>query len=217
VWGAIKAVITKLWGVIVAAFKLSPVGIIASHWAKIRSGVSAAWSGIVSAVRGFWSKVTGVFSTAYSKFLGIGSAIVSGIRSGISGAWGQFESWFKGLIGKPVQWAKDILHIGSPSRVFAEIGGYVAEGLAVGIRGGEGAVRRASQDLAGSTMPAFGGRRSYAVGVAGGGRGAVLNVLPGAVSISFGAGAVAGGVSQASVDATVDRAFRRLAAELGRR
>ena len=39
---------------------------------------------------------------------------------------------------------------------------YVAEGLAVGMKGGEGAVRRASQDLAGSTVPAFGGRRSYA-------------------------------------------------------
>ena len=216
VWGAIKAVITRLWGLIVSAFRLSPVGIIASHWAKIRAGVSAAWSGIVSAVRGFWSKVTGVFSSAYSKFLSIGSAIVSGIRQGIANGWGAFESWFKGLIGKPVQWAKDILHIGSPSRVFAEIGGFVAEGLAVGIKGGEGAVQRASQDLAGSTMPAFRGRQAYAAAGAGGGRGAVLNVLPGAVTISIG-GAGPGAVTQASVDGTVDRAFRRLAAELGRR
>jgi hypothetical protein len=208
--------VTRLWSAIVAAFKLSPVGIIAGHWQKILSAATAMWGRIKSAVSGAWSKIVGVFSNVGSKFLGIGSAIVSGIKSGISNAWGQFESWFKGLIGKPVQWAKDILHIGSPSKVFAEIGGYIADGLAVGMKGGERALRRASQDLAGSTVPAFDGRRSYGFGESVGGRGAVLTVMPGAVNISIGAGG-AGGVTQAAVDATVDRAFRRLAAELGRR
>jgi phage-related protein len=213
VWGAIKGLVTRLWSAIVGAFKLSPVGIVAAHWSKIKSGVSSAWSAIVGAVRTWWGKVTGVFSGAYNKFLSVGSSIVSGIKQGIANGWAAFESWFKGLIGKPVQWAKDVLHIGSPSRVFAEIGGNVAEGLAVGIKGGERAVRRASQDLAGTTMPAFGGRQSYAI--AGGGRSAVLTVMPGAVNISI--GGAAGGVTQASVDATIDRGFRRLAAELGRR
>jgi len=44
----------------------------------------------------------------------------------------------------------------------------------------------------------------------------VLHVAPGAVQINFGS-SPSGSVSQGTVDAAVDRAFRRLAAELGRR
>ena len=218
VWGAIKAVIGRLWGVIVAVFRTSPVGIIAAHWQKIRAGVSAAWNGIVGAVRGFWSKVTGVFSTAYSKFLSIGSAIVSGIRQGISNGWGAFESWFKGLIGKPVQWAKDILHIGSPSRVFAEIGGNVAAGLVVGMKNSHAMVRRASRDLAGATLPAFAGPRAHGGVAGGGGRQTVIHVAAGAVQIGIPASA-SGVTARRSLTCRplLTAAFRKLAVEIDRR
>ena len=50
----------------------------------------------------------------------------------------------------------------------------------------------------------------------GNGRSVVLQVAKGAVSISF-AGSAGAGVTPQQVDATVSRAFRQLAAELGRR
>jgi TP901 family phage tail tape measure protein len=216
-WNAVKGFLSRVWGLIVAAFKLSPVGIIAGHWQKILSAATGMWSRIKGVISGAWSKIVGVFSNVGSRFLSIGSAIISGIKNGITGAWGQFESWFKGLIGKPVQWAKDILHIGSPSRVFIEIGGYVAEGLAVGMKGGENAVRRASSDLAGSTVPGFGGRRSFADPGGFGGRSVSIVIMPGAVPISIGEGGRGSGVTRADVDAAVRRGFRELAAELSRR
>ena len=55
-----------------------------------------------------------------SAFTSVGRAIVDGIKAGLSGAWGAFEGWFKSMIGSPIKWAKSILHIGSPSKVFAE-------------------------------------------------------------------------------------------------
>jgi hypothetical protein len=199
----------------VAAFRLSPAGIIAGHWQKILGAATGMWSRIKGVISSAWSKIVGVFSNVGSRFLGIGSAIISGIKNGITGAWGQFESWFKGLIGKPVQWAKDILHIGSPSRVFMDIGGYVAEGLAVGIKGGESAVRRASRDLAGSTVPGFGGQ-SFAMAGGAGGRRVSVVVMPGAVPISIGGGRF-GDVTRSDVDAAIRKGFRELAAELSRR
>ena len=208
-----------LWGVIVAVFKLSPVGIIAAHWAKIRAGVVAAWGAIVGAIarlRGARSRASSRAPTRSSS--SIGSAIVSGIRQGISNGWGAFESWFKGLIGKPVQWAKNILHIGSPSRVFAEIGGNVADGLAVGMKNGQGAmVRRASRSSLGPRCRRSAARRLH-------GRRGRRRPLRGPArrrrrraDLRSPASAGRRGVTQAIVDATVDRAFRQLAAELGRR
>lgn len=216
VWSAIKGVVSKAWGAIVGLFKLSPVGVIAGHWSKIRSQATEAWSRIKERISGVWSKIVGVFSGVYSKFLSVGSDIVSGIKQGISDGWGAFESWFKGLIGKPVQWAKDILHIGSPSRKFAEIGQWSVEGFALGMRGRTDLVRRASSELAAAALPTIGGPRAYGAGAGGAWRSVAFSVAPGAVQISF-AGAPADGVTQATVDATVDRAFRRLAAELSRR
>ena len=210
-WGAIRTVIAKLWGLIVDAFRLSPVGIVAAHWAQIREGVSSAWGTITSKVKGLWNGIIDFFRSTTSAFTGIGSAIVSGIRQGISNAWGAFESWFKGMIGSPVKWAKDVLHIGSPSRVFADIGGFVAEGLALGMSDGQGIVRRASEGLAGATIPSFGAAGGSRA--AGGGR--VVQIAAGAVQVSLSVGDAASVPQIAgAVRSTVAPALVQLAREI---
>jgi hypothetical protein len=146
----------------------------------------------------------------------VGKDIVAGLRNGISAAWHWVTDKLKGLIGGLSKAAKKVLGIGSPSRVFAAIGKDVAAGLAIGIDGGKDAVRRAAHGLAGATLPGFGAAGGYAVAAGAGGRSVVLHVAPGAVQINFGS-SPSGSVSQGTVDAAVDRAFRRLAAELARR
>ena len=121
------------------------------------------------------------------------------------------------MIGSPIKWAKSILHIGSPSRVFAEIGGDVARGpRASASTAGRAPCVVRSQGLAGATLPAFGAPGGYGAVGGAGGRSVVLHVAPGAVQVSIGA-AAGGSVSQSSIDATINRAFRQLAAELSRR
>ena len=64
-----------------------------------------------------------------------GGNIVSGIKQGISEWWNNLGivKWFKGKIGSLTNAAKDELDEHSPSKVFAEIGRYIDEGLIVGI------------------------------------------------------------------------------------
>jgi phage-related protein len=157
IWNAIKDFLSRVWGLIVDAFRLSPAGVIAGHWRQILSAAEKMWARIRSAIAAAWARIVAVFSDVGSKFVDIGKAIVSGIKKGISWEWGHLEGWFKGLIGQPVKWAKKVLHIGSPSKVFAEIGGNVAKGLALGIGGGQRMVRSASEALLGASLPAGAG------------------------------------------------------------
>lgn len=84
-------------------------------------------------VQGLASALTTAVSWVGIKFLEIGKAIVNGIKSGISNAWGAFKDWLLDKLGDPIDWAKSLLGIGSPSRVMAnEVGKPMAEGIGVG-------------------------------------------------------------------------------------
>lgn len=67
-----------------------------------------------------------------TKFTNIGKNIVEGIWNGIKNTgnwlWNQVSGFFGGIIDK----IKNLLGIHSPSRVFAGIGGFMAEGLGIG-------------------------------------------------------------------------------------
>ncbi|MDI9598688.1 MAG: phage tail tape measure protein [Acidobacteriota bacterium] len=215
-WNAIKGALGRVWGLIVAAFKLSPVGIVAGHWQKIREGVSSAWGRITDAVRRLWDKVVGVFSGAYQRFKEVGSDVVRGIRDGLAAGWHWVTEKLDSLVSRLPKFARKLLGSNSPSRVFADIGADISAGLALGIKGSERAVRRASQELAAASLPAFGGPRAYGAVAGSGGRSTVVQVGRGAVIVNI-SSAAGGGVSSGDVQLAVDRAFRRLAAEIGRR
>ena len=63
---------------------------------------------------------------------GIGKNIVRGLKNGIAGMWGNITSWFSDKVNGLVSGVKKILGIASPSKVFAGIGGFMAEGLGEG-------------------------------------------------------------------------------------
>jgi TP901 family phage tail tape measure protein len=228
-WGAIKTAAVAVFG-FVANYIKTWVGIIRAVLGKVKAVADSVVrffdrmrDGIVSAfnrVTGFLRTVAGKIKSAIGNpgriLYEVGKDIVAGLRNGISAAWHWVTDKLKGLIGGLSKAAKKVLGIGSPSRVFAAIGKDVAAGLAIGIDGGKDAVRRAAHGLAGATLPGFGAAGGYAVAAGAGGRSVVLHVAPGAVQINFGS-SPSGSVSQGTVDAAVDRAFRRLAAELSRR
>lgn len=107
--------------------------------------------------------MTNLFNTLRSfSFTDIGSNIIQGIKNGISNAWNNLVSWFKGLFGDLVQIAKDILGIASPSKVFEQIGEYTTEGFDKGMQDfGVGAmedVQNAMDEISGmsATVDAIG-------------------------------------------------------------
>ena len=75
-----------------------------------------------------------------------GKNLIEGLWEGIQSMGGWIEDKVKGLISGIVGKAKDILGIGSPSKVFMEIGGYVTEGLGIGIESQNSALVKAAKD-----------------------------------------------------------------------
>lgn len=72
------------------------------------------------------------FKQLPGKILGIGKNIVDGLWNGIKNAWSSLTSKVSGLFGNLVSGIKKGLGIASPSKVFAAIGGYMADGLGDG-------------------------------------------------------------------------------------
>lgn len=78
---------------------------------------------------------------------GIGRNIVQGLKDGIAGMWDNIKDWFNEKVNSLVGGVKRILGIHSPSKVFAGIGGFMAEGLGEGFSDEFGAVKN---DIEGS-------------------------------------------------------------------
>ena len=100
--------------------------------AALALGLIQSIPDLVAAVPELVASIISGFNSLMGDITSIGTNIVEGIKSGVSAAWGALTSWvtekFQGLING----VKGILQIKSPSKVFAEIGGYMAEGVGVG-------------------------------------------------------------------------------------
>ena len=123
--------------------------------------------GVVGDVIGWVSRLFESISSIGSRFMEVGRQIVDGLRTGISNAWGDFRNWFIGMMGQPIQWAKDILRIKSPSQVFQGIGENVVAGYIKGVDGMTNTLQQTMQGMAIDSALSIDGK----VGVAGAGGG----------------------------------------------
>lgn len=81
-------------------------------------------------------------------FTDIGKNIIDGIKKGIADAWDSLKDWFSDKISGLVDGVKDILKIGSPSRVFAnEVGQWIPAGIAEGINDGMGVLDKTMEGI----------------------------------------------------------------------
>lgn len=148
-FGAVK----KGWEAIATAIGAFVSWFTGTFWPALQTAigvVQTGWENLITFVTGLWDGLVTFIGGLVSKFQEIGSAIVAGIRNGITNAWGAFRDWFTGLIGQPVDWAKSVLGIASPSKVFRGIGENVVDGWRLGLAGMEGvnqAVRASTAGL----------------------------------------------------------------------
>lgn len=110
--------------------------LIYNHWDKIKA---AFWAG-VAAVGQAWDWLKGKVVAGFNwwlglhaRFLNIGKNIVLGIASGIMSAPGAVWNALKNIVMSGITNVKNLLGIKSPSRVFMAMGGYMTEGLALGV------------------------------------------------------------------------------------
>lgn len=135
-WGAnIKNYISNLISGIISG--------VTSFLSKIQAGFTSAfasvqsWVGtIVGNIQGFVSNCISVLSNLPNSVISIGENLVKGLWNGISDKVDWVCEKIKGM-GKQIEKAiKKVFGIASPSKVFAEIGDYLAQGLGVGFEDG---------------------------------------------------------------------------------
>lgn len=155
-WAAVKGAAGAAWDWIVS--KLS------GAWRSIRSGVSSGVSAVVSFMRGLPGRILSALGNVGSLLLGAGRSLLEGLWNGISGAagwlWGKIQGWASGVLSN----IKGFFGIGSPSKVFAEYGGYLMQGMAQGIAAEAGTATKAALRASGQVSKALqsGGRAAAA-------------------------------------------------------
>ena len=101
------------------------------------------WRDLLTFVQGIPEKLLGFFQGLPGRFAEIGRNIVEGIKNGILGAWEGLKSFVSGLWNGLFDSSKKDNEINSPSKRYAKIGAYLAQGVALGWGETFGGVERA--------------------------------------------------------------------------
>ena len=109
--------------------------------------------GAVNAIRGLPSAIGGVFSDIASRAWDWGSSILDGVVSGIKSKVSAVVDSISSVAGAIKDKFTGLLGIHSPSRVFAEYGDWIDQGLAIGIKNSLSQVDKATQDLISVAIP----------------------------------------------------------------
>lgn len=94
--------------------------------------VPAVLNGISSLLQDVWNAI------ASFDLVGAGVDLIQGLINGISSMAGAVIDAIGGVVGGAVDWAMDMLGIGSPSKLFRKFGDWTMQGLALGIEDGAG-------------------------------------------------------------------------------
>jgi TP901 family phage tail tape measure protein len=112
-------------------------------WKEIKAGFNGGTAGILKTLINF--SPVGMLYKAFAgvmKYLGIelpgrftefGGMIIDGLVKGLKAGFGQLKNVMGEIGDSTVGWFKEKLGINSPSRVFAELGGFTMAGLAEGL------------------------------------------------------------------------------------
>ena len=145
--------------------------LLVKNWDKVTEVVGKVWEAIKDfakyawdAIKGFGKRVSGFVDDVIEDFKALPGAMLSVGRDIISGIWKGMQSmasWLKTKVfdffGNLIPgWAKKVLGIGSPSKVFARYGRFIVEGLAVGIERSADLAKQATEGLGLDTISAFG-------------------------------------------------------------
>ena len=113
----------------------------------VRDAIGKAFNTTLGIGGGGWFS-----SASSSKFKDVGKAICQGIADGIDANTSTIKSAAERAAQAALNAAKAKLGIHSPSKAFAEIGGYMMEGMSEGLEDGQSAVARTMADITGSLM-----------------------------------------------------------------
>ena len=120
----------------------------------ISSGFSTLWGNVVTWAR----KIPESIKKGLGNLRSVGLNLIEGLWKGIKEKFDSVVQRVKDLAAKLPEAVKKVLGISSPSKVFAEVGKWIPEGLALGIENNLAPVQSAADAMAGATAitPTFG-------------------------------------------------------------
>ena len=131
-WGAISGWFARLWARVREIFATVP----GQLWQAFKSG--------------FLAGLTWLFNL-HVYFAQIGGNLIAGLIRGFLGGVGRLKNAIVNVAGNVKDWFAKKLGIRSPSRVFMGLGGFLTEGLAIGVDRGSGAaverIRRLARNM----------------------------------------------------------------------
>lgn len=116
---------------------------VVKNWDKVKAGIGKAWDWIKEKASNLWSGVKGLVGGA----INVGKNVVGGLWNGIKGVAGGLWNGIKGIGRGIINGFKSIFGIHSPSTVFAEIGGYLMQGMSNGITQSADGVDRSLEEV----------------------------------------------------------------------
>lgn len=166
-WGGIKAGAGKAWEGIKNTINKAREGVqkawgsvkgwFSNLWGNVKSGISNAWGGIkdwfsnlqpVEWMRGAWENVGTFFENLGPRFYEWGKNLLQGLWNGITSMVDKIVEGMKNIGRRIANGFKSILGINSPSRLFAEYGLNITQGLVVGLDRGGAIVENATEGVA---------------------------------------------------------------------
>ncbi len=119
----------------------------ANAWTEIKAGFDGGIGGIITTLVNFsplgliYQAFAGVMSylgiELPGRFTEFGGMIVNGLINGLTAGIGAVKNAIGSIGDASIGWFKEKLGIHSPSRVFAELGGFTMAGLTQGLEGGQ--------------------------------------------------------------------------------
>jgi TP901 family phage tail tape measure protein len=169
VWPIISNIVRVAWNLIKAVVGSQIdliVGLIDAAMSALKGDWSGAWDAIKGIAENIWNNIEGFFRNI--DLVQIGKDIISGLIRGIGSMGGAVMRSVSKIANSIPGGVKKLLGIHSPSRVLMELGGYTAEGLAVGIGKGIGGIQQMAGAMANAATPNM-GSQSLNYGLSGGG------------------------------------------------
>ena len=133
-----------------AGDKIAPVGL--ESMTQFASGIKRGGVTVSAAVRVVALAAVSAAGGVRSQFYNVGLQIASGLASGIrNGGYGVRTAAYN-IAKSAAQAARDAVKVASPSKVFREIGGYMGEGMVIGLNDYASASIKAGRDLGDSAV-----------------------------------------------------------------
>lgn len=158
VMSGISSTISSIWSGITSSISsfMSNIGsTISNGWNTVVSTVTSAGSRLVSAVKTAFTNAVNGAKNFISGAINVGKDLIMGFVNGVKNAAGALIDAVGGAVKGAIDWAKGLLGIKSPSRVFRQFGVYTDQGFIIGVNSKAEQVAKSVGNMAQGAINAF--------------------------------------------------------------